>query len=134
MRISGCDNGLPELASVEHPCEACMAGKQKRSSFPSKAQYRAKEVLEMVHSDLCGKITPPTSAGNQFFLLMVDDKSCFMSVYLLPSKDHAPEAIQAFQLRAEAETRKKLRGLRTDRGGEFNSGSFMEYCLEQGVH
>jgi hypothetical protein len=55
-------------------------------------------------------------------------------VYLLPSKDCAPESIQAFQLRAEEETRKKLRGLHTDCGGEFNSGNFMEYCLEQGVH
>jgi hypothetical protein len=33
------------------------------------------------------------TAGNQFFLLMVDDKSHFMSVYLLPSKDHTPEGI-----------------------------------------
>jgi hypothetical protein len=91
-------------------------------------------VLELVHGDVCGKINPPTPAGNQFFLLMVDDKSRFMSVYLLPSKDRVPEAIQAFQLRAEEETRKKLIGLHTDCGGEFNLGSFMEYCLEQGVH
>jgi hypothetical protein len=91
-------------------------------------------VLELVHGDLCGKITRPTLMGNQFFFHMVDDKSHFMSVYLLPSKDCAPESIQAFQLRAEEETRKKLRGFRTDCGGEFNSGNFMEYCLEQGVH
>jgi hypothetical protein len=72
-------------------------------------------------------------AGNQFFLLMVDDGSYYMSVVLLPSKDRAAEAIRGFRLRAEAEIGEKLGTLRTDRGGEFNSMSFADYCLEQGV-
>jgi IS30 family transposase len=87
-------------------------------------------VLELVHGDLCGKISSPTPADNQFFLLMVDDRSRYMSVVLLPSKDRAAEAIGEFWLRAEAETGEKLGTLRTDRGGEFNATSIAEYCLE----
>jgi IS30 family transposase len=64
---------------------------------------------------------------------MVDDRSRFMSVVLLSSKSQAAEAIKSFQFRAEAETGQKLCGLRTDRGGEFNSVSFLKYCLEKGV-
>jgi hypothetical protein len=90
-------------------------------------------VLELVHGDLCGKISPPTPVGNNYFLLMVDDKSRFMLIMLLSTKDQAIGAIIRFQLKAKAETRQKLGGLRTDRGGEFNSTSFKEYCLEQGV-
>jgi hypothetical protein len=122
--------GLPDIGSVEHLYEACMAGKRKRASFLTLAQYRADTVLELVHRDLCSKITAPTPAGNNYFLLMVDDKSRYMSITLLPHKDRALEAIQRFQLRAEAETGKKLGGLRTDRGGEFNSASFLDYCLD----
>jgi hypothetical protein len=90
-------------------------------------------VLELVHGDLCGEISPPTPAGNQYFLLMVDDKSWFMSIVLLSSKNQTPVAIKRFQLRAEYETGEKLGGLRIDRVGEFNSVSFLEYCLEHGV-
>jgi hypothetical protein len=122
--------GLLDIGPVEHPCEACLMGKQKRISFPVQAQYRAQKVLELIHGDLCGKICPPTLAGNNYFLLMVDDRSGYMSVVLLPSKDRAPNAIQKFQLKAEAETGKRLGCLRTNRGGEFNSASFLEYCLE----
>jgi hypothetical protein len=125
--------GLPILGSIEHPCRACLAGKQRRTLFPAQAQYRAKSVLELVHGDLCGKISPPTLASNQYFLLMVDDKSRFMAIALLPSKDRAPEAIKDFQLRAEAETKQRLGGLHTDHGGEFNSVRFLEYCRDQGV-
>jgi transposase InsO family protein len=90
-------------------------------------------VLELLHGDLCGKISPPTPAGNNYFLLTVNDKSRYMYVVLLPSKDQAPEAIQRFQLRAEAETGKKLGCFWADRRGEFNSTNFLEYCLEHGV-
>jgi hypothetical protein len=125
--------GLPDVGLAERPCEACLAGKQRRASFPAQAQYPAERVLQLVHGDLCGKISPPTPSGNEYFLLMVDDRSCFMSVVLFSSKSQAAEAIKSFQFRAEAETGKKLSGLRTDRGGEFNSASFLEYYLEKGV-
>jgi hypothetical protein len=125
--------GLPDIASVERPCGACLEGKQRRTVFPAQAQYRAEKVLELVHDDLCVKISPPTPAGNQYFILLVDDKSRFMSAMLLSTKDQAAEAIQRFQSKAEAETGEDLGTLRTDRDGEFNSASFMEYCLEHGV-
>jgi hypothetical protein len=56
-----------------------------------------------------------------------------MSIVLVPTKDRASEVIRRFKLRAESETGKKLRSLRTDRDREFNSENFDEYCLEQGV-
>ena len=44
-----------------------------------------------------------------------------MWLHLLSSKDEAPAAIKQFQALVETETGKKLRVLRTDRGGEFTS-------------
>jgi hypothetical protein len=123
--------GLPDMAAMEHPCRACLAGKQRRSPFPTQDKYCSSRVLELIHEDLCGKISPPTR--NQYFLLLVDDRNSFMSVVLLSWKDQAVNAIQKFQARVECETSEKLGGLRTDRGGEFNSKNFAEYCLELGV-
>jgi hypothetical protein len=90
-------------------------------------------VLELVHGDLCGKISPPTPTDNQYFLLLIDDESMFMSVVLLPSKDRGANAIKKLKLRAESEIGRKFRGLRIDRGGEFNSKNFGELYLEHGV-
>ena len=49
------------------------------------------------------------------------------------SKDEAAAAIKKFKMRAEAKSGKKLRTLRTDRGGEFTSVEFAAYCTDQGV-
>ena len=56
-----------------------------------------------------------------------------MWLVLLGSKDQAADAIVRLQARAEAEAGRKLGTLRTDRGGEFSSRAFGEYCAMEGV-
>ena len=56
-----------------------------------------------------------------------------MWLQLLTSKDEAAAAIKKFKMRTEAESGKKLRVPRTDRGGEFTSVEFVAYCADQGV-
>ena len=41
--------------------------------------------------------------------------------------------VKKFKARVEAESVKKLRVLRTDRGNEFTSVEFVAYCVDQGV-
>ncbi|CAA0809125.1 cysteine-rich RLK (RECEPTOR-like protein kinase) 8, partial [Striga hermonthica] len=125
--------GLPPIEHAGELCDSCLAGKQRRLPYPKAAKYRAANVLELVHGDLCGPITPATHGGRRYFLLLVDDCSRFMWLQLLTSNDQAAEAIKRFQARAEAESGKRLRVLRTDRGGEFTSVEFAAYCANQGV-
>ncbi|BBN03761.1 hypothetical protein Mp_2g26190 [Marchantia polymorpha subsp. ruderalis] len=94
MARTGLLRGLPPIEHVEQVCDACLAGKQQRAPFLQVAKYRATETLELVHADLCGPISPATPGGKKFFLLMVDDHSCFMWVVLLVSKDGAAASIQ----------------------------------------
>jgi len=125
--------GLPHIEHASELCDSCLAGKQRRLSFPKMAKYRAAGALELVHGDLCGPITPATHGGRKYFILLVDDCSRFMWLQLLTSKSEAAEAIKKFKARAEAESSKKLRVLRTDRGGEFTSMEFAAYCAAEGV-
>ncbi|WVZ95284.1 LOW QUALITY PROTEIN: hypothetical protein U9M48_041069 [Paspalum notatum var. saurae] len=125
--------GLPMIEHVGELCDSCLAGKQKRQPFPKKAKFRAQDPMELVHGDLCGPIRPATHGGKRYFLLLVDDHSRYMWRRLLMTKDKAAEAIKEIKARAEAETGKKLRLLWTDRGGEFISMEFGQYCAEVGV-
>jgi hypothetical protein len=97
------------------------------------AKYRATTPLELVHGDLCGPISPATSAGNRYFLLLVDDYSRFMWIKLLHTKDEAADAIRKFKASAEVESRHTLRVFRTDRGGEFTASEFMDWCTDRGI-
>lgn len=125
--------GVPNITHPTQLCEACLVGKKSRLSFPVQAQYRANKPLELVHADLCGPITPQTSAGNRYFFLLVDDFSRFMWVYVIKTKDEALVAFKKFKVQVENKTSFKVKTLRTDRGGEFVSQCFSEFCEAEGI-
>ena len=82
---------------------------------------------------MCGAITSPTPCGRHYFLLLVDDYSHFMWLVLLTSKDEAAMALKRFQAEAQTEVRRKLRTMRTDRGGEFTSNELAAHIADTGV-
>ena len=126
--------GMPLLDQPEQLCDACLAGKHRRTPFPQRALARSTDVLQLLHGDLYGPITPPTPSGNRYFLLLVDDYSRYMWIALLPSKDGAAAVIKRIQATAERKAGKPVRALRTDRGGEFLAGDFEQFCIDLGVH
>jgi hypothetical protein len=71
-----------------------------------------------VHGDLCGPVTPATPVGRRYFLLLIDDLSCYMWVVVLGSKGETADAIRHAQAVAEAECSRKLRVLRIDNDGD----------------
>jgi transposase InsO family protein len=125
--------GLPAIKEVDRLYDGCIISKQHRLPFQTKANYHAGKALELVHGDLCRPIKPATPGGKTLFLLMVDDMSRYMWLVLLSAKSDAAKLIKQVQTEAEAESGKKLKVLRTDRGGEFTSSSFIDYCNELGV-
>jgi len=56
-----------------------------------------------------------------------------MWIDLLMSKDEAFECFKRVKALAETESGGRLKAFRSDRGGEFNSIEFKEYCDERGV-
>ena len=126
-------DGMPLIDRIEEFCDGCALGKQQRHPFPQVASYRADKQLDLFHVDLCGQIRPKTPGGKSFFLLMVDDYSRYMWIELLATKDEAFRCFKRVKALAETERGGKLRAFRSDRGGEFNSIKFREYCDEHGV-
>jgi hypothetical protein len=56
-----------------------------------------------------------------------------MWLELLATKDEALRHFKRFKAAAELELGCKLKAFRSDRGGEFNSRAFVEFCQEHGI-
>lgn len=78
--------GIPNITVEKETCESCLLGKQARQAFPQATTYRASHILELVHGDLCGPITPPTAARNMYIFVFIDDHSRYMWSILLKEK------------------------------------------------
>lgn len=56
-----------------------------------------------------------------------------MWVYFLKTKDEALKMFKIFRAQVEKSSKKNIKVFRTDRGGEFTSNEFKEYCEGVGI-
>ena len=69
-------NGLAiEGTENKVACDGCLIGKQCRESFPKSSENRAKYVLEIIHSDVCGPMENVLIGGSRYFLTFTNDFS-----------------------------------------------------------
>jgi transposase InsO family protein len=133
LSTKGLVEGLDIAANPPQFCEACIEGKAHKHPFPTLTTRRSTELLELVHSDICGEISPNTISGFKYFISFIDDKSRYGYVKLLERKSDAFEAFKEFKAKAELETGKKIKVLRTDNGGEYIGEKFEEFLASHGI-
>ncbi len=76
---------------------------------------------------------PTTSkAGNRYILTFIDDFSRKTWLYFLAEKSQTLESFQHFRRLVESPTH-HIGTLRSDRGGEYTSASFIDYCNTHGI-
>ncbi|KAE8735550.1 Beta-galactosidase 8 isoform 1 [Hibiscus syriacus] len=113
---------LPHINQPDQLCEGCLVGKQFRKSFPKESETRAKKPLELIHTDVCGPIKPSSLGNNNYFLLFIDDFSRKTWVYFLKQKSEVFEVFKKFKAAVERESGRKIKAMRSDRGGIYFQG------------
>ncbi|TXG69536.1 hypothetical protein EZV62_004471 [Acer yangbiense] len=99
-------------------CVDCLAGKQHRVSFQKNSTHRKPNILDIVHSDVCGPMPTKSHGGARFFVTFIDDHSRKVWAYALKTKDQVLDMLKEFHVTVERETRKTLKCIRSDNGGE----------------
>ena len=61
-------------------CNKCIEGKACRLPF-TRNYKTTRRIGELIHTDLCGPITPETLEGHKYFQVIIDDYSYFTKVY-----------------------------------------------------
>lgn len=96
-------------------------------------ERKAKRILEIVSTDICGPITPSTHDGKSYFITFIDHFSHFCVAYLLNSKAEALSKFKSYVAMVEAKFNSKIEKLRCDNGGEYTSNSFKDFCSQKGI-
>eukprot|EP00253_Pinus_taeda_P012026 PITA_12026 len=66
---------MPDF-STDHfdTCRGCVMGKFAKSPFPS-SDSRATRILDLIHSDVSGRMSHVSLSGNEYYVLFIDDHS-----------------------------------------------------------
>ncbi|MDL1267427.1 transposase, partial [Yersinia pestis] len=71
--------------------------------------------------------------GDKYFMLCIDDYTGMTWVLFLKHKHQALDRFKVFKAQVENMLGKRIKILRSDRGGEFTSEEFTNYCEHHGI-
>ena len=88
--------------------------------------------MELVHTNVCGPMYTTTNGGNKYFIIFADDFIRMTWVYFMRQK-RCFFIFKQFQNLVERQSGHLMKVLRSDRGGEYNSNEFEEFCEDIGM-
>jgi len=121
---------LPKFESDNMKCQICVEAKYAK--HPYKSIERNSNPLDLIHTDICDMKSTPSHGGKRYFITFIDDSTRYCYVYLLNNKYEAINAFKQYKNEVETQLDKKIKMIRSDRGGEYES-PFEEICLEYGI-
>ncbi|GKC75966.1 retrotransposon protein, putative, ty1-copia subclass, partial [Tanacetum coccineum] len=113
-------------------CKSCISGKMVRKPFPHQVE-RAKDLLGLIHTDVCGPFRTVSREGASYFITFTDDFSRYGYVYLMKHKHEVFETFKVFHNEVENQLGKKIKAIRSDRGGEYLSHKFVNHMKSCGI-
>lgn len=81
----------------ERLCKGCALGKNVNKSFPS-SESRSKEILDLIHSDVCGPILMKYLGGYLYYVTFFDELSSNTWIYFMKTKDEVLRKCQEFKV------------------------------------
>lgn len=104
----------------------CIAYNIKRSE-------RKSDLLEIVHTDVCGPMRCESLGKSKYFVTFIDDAIRWCEVRFLKSKDEIFEAFKEVKALFENQKGKKIKFLQSDNGTEYVNGRFDNFLKETGI-
>ena len=89
-------------------CEPCLLGKMTKTPFFGTME-RASDLLEIIHTDVCGPMNIKACSRYHYFLTFIDDLSRYGDIYLMKHKSETFEQFKEFYSEVENHCDKKIK-------------------------
>ena len=86
-----------------------------------------------MYTDVCEFNDKITKDNKKYFITFIDNCCRYCYVYLLKIKNVALNKFLIYKSKAETQTSKVLKRSRSNRGGEYMSNMFQQYCQSAGI-
>nr|GEV02677.1 ribonuclease H-like domain-containing protein [Tanacetum cinerariifolium] len=112
--------GLPLLKyDKDHLCPSYQLEKSKKASHPLKTENSNKEILNLLHMDLCRPMRTKSINKKRYVLVIVDDYTRFGWVRFLRTQDETPTVFEKFLKNSQLALKATVYTIRTDNGKEL---------------
>nr|GEX64482.1 hypothetical protein [Tanacetum cinerariifolium] len=127
-------DGIFEIKlSNSYTYESSIYAKDGKETLHTSSGKGQKDLLGLIHTDVCGLFKIMSRQGASYFVTFTDDFSCYGYVYLLKHKHEVFETFKVFQKEVENQLGKTIKLLRSDREGEYMSQEFLDHLKDHGI-
>ena len=126
--------GISDIKSSKEICKGCIVSKHHEHKLDRGKSRRAYCILRLIHSDIIGMIPNTSMNGLRYVLAVIDYLSIFTWVYFLKKKSQVFEKFKDLKAFVEIATRRKIKSLRSDNGGEYTKSELLYICVENGIN
>ncbi|KAJ8866187.1 hypothetical protein PR048_033711 [Dryococelus australis] len=114
-------------------CSECIQGKLCNKGVPKYCERKAEKPLDVVHTDVVGKINPPSLGQVQYDVTMIDEYSRYNVAICVNTKNEVLDVFCRYQANAE-----KLHGVgygmvQSGNGTEYTCSGFQQQLQRSGI-
>ncbi|GJV53111.1 retrotransposon protein, putative, ty1-copia subclass [Tanacetum coccineum] len=113
-------------------CVSCMSDKMARKLYSHQVE-RAKDLLGLIHTDVCGPFRTVSRQRASYFVTFTNDFSHYGYDDLLKHKHKMFKTFKVFQKEVENQLGKTIKSPRFNRRGEYMSQEFLDHLKEHGI-
>lgn len=94
---------------------------------------RANDILQIVHSGVCGPLDVISMSGAKYFVTFIDDHTRKVFVYIMKAKSEVFSKFMIFKGFVENQAERKIKTIRTDNGTEYVNKKNSDACISNGI-
>lgn len=114
-------------------CEVWARKKRACKPFPKSNKERTKDLLEIVHTDVCGPIHHESFGRKQCFVTFIDNKSRFCVIRFIKNESEVLDVFKSYKVEAATFTGNKIKFLQSDNGLEYVNREFTDFLKMNGI-
>jgi hypothetical protein len=125
---------LKGTVSTNNPCKICISGKFATAPFPRRPN-RSSNLLDIVHTDVCGPMRIESKGGARYFVTFTDDYSRWTQTYLIRKKPEVASKFREYKNFVETQLERKIKAVQSDNGKEYCNKEmdkiFRDSCIQR---
>jgi hypothetical protein len=105
-----------------------------KKSIPKESNTeQVKGIIDIIHSDVVGRITPMSEGGSQYAVTFIDECTNYVFVRMLKRKCDVFHEFVKFQNLVEKQTGRQIKCIQSDNGDEYISLQFQNHLDSCGI-
>ena len=123
---------LGSVSTENFDCVSCQLGKQPALPFNTSESISI-DIFDLIHSDVWGPSSVSSIGGSQYFVIFVDDYSCYSWIFNMKHRSELLQVYSNFAKMVETQFSKRIKIFQFDNAFEYTQYAFQAILHSYGT-